>query len=154
MTRRMWMAVISLAGLFIGIYLTLYHYGVIGTLACGVGSCETVQTSRYSVFLGVPVATWGAGFYVLMLAITLARVQPTFEDSAGLTLATLALATWGVVFTAWLNYLEGFVIHAWCEWCLASAGLVLLLFVLALLEWRDYRRAGVVDLSGGENIAD
>ena len=154
MTRRMGMAVISLAGLFIGIYLTLYHYGIIGTLACGVTSCETVQTSRYSMFLGVPVATWGAGYYVLMLAITMARVQPTLEDSAGLTLATLVLATWGMVFTGWLNYLEGFVIHAWCEWCLASAALVLLLFVLALLEWRDYRRAGVVDLTVDENIAD
>jgi uncharacterized membrane protein len=150
----MWMAVISLAGLFIGIYLTLYHYGVIGTLACGASSCETVQTSRYSMFLGVPVATWGAGFYVLMLAITLARIQPAFEESGGLTLATLALATWGVIFTAWLNYLEGFVIHAWCEWCLTSAGLVLLLFVLAVLEWRDFRRDGVVELSSGERTAD
>lgn len=154
MTRRMWMAVISLAGLFIGIYLTLYHYGIVGTLACGVSSCETVQTSRYAMFLGVPVATWGAGFYVLMLAVTLARIQPAFESSAGLTLATIVLATWGFVFTGWLNYLEGFVIHAWCEWCLGSAALVLLLFVLAALEWRDYRRSGEVDLSGTENIAD
>lgn len=154
MTRRMWMALISLAGLFIGIYLTLYHYGIIGTLACGASSCETVQTSRYAMFLGVPVATWGAGFYVLMLVISLARIQPAFEDSGGLALATLALAAWGVIFTGWLNYLEGFVIHAWCEWCLGSASLVLLLFILAVLEWRDYRSSGAVDLSGGENIAD
>ena len=154
MTRRMWMAVISLAGLFIGIYLTLFHYGIIGTLACGVSSCEAVQTSRYAVFLGVPVATWGAGFYVLMLAVTLARVQPRFEDSGGLALGTLVLTTWGLIFTAWLSYLEEFVIHAWCQWCIGSAALVLLLFILAVLEWRDYRRAGVVDLTGGENIAD
>lgn len=154
MTRRMLMALISLAGLFIGIYLTLFHYGIIGTLACGVGSCEQVQTSRYAMFLGVPVATWGAGYYVLMLAITLARIQPTFESSPGLTLATLVLATWGLIFTAWLNYLEGFVIHAWCEWCLGSAALVLLLFVLAVLEWRDFRRSGAVDLSEPENIRD
>ena len=154
MTRRMAMAVISLGGLFIGIYLTMYHYGIIGTLACGVGSCETVQTSRYSMFLGVPVATWGCGYYVLMLAVTMARIQPRFEDSAGLTLATIVLATWGLIFTAWLNYLEGFVIHAWCEWCLASAGLVVLLFILALLEWRDYRRSAVVNLTEPGNIAD
>ena len=106
------------------------------------------------MFLGVPVATWGAGYYVLMLAVTMARIQPRFEDSAGLTLGTAVLATWGLIFTAWLNYLEGFVIHAWCQWCLASAALVLLLFVLSLFEWREYRRAGVVDLTGGGNIAD
>ena len=55
------MALISLLGLFLGAYLTLYKFGVIGTLACGVSSCEKVQTSRWSVFLGLPVATWGLG---------------------------------------------------------------------------------------------
>ncbi len=60
MNRRMWMALVSLAGLFVGAYLTLYKFGIIGTLACGVTSCETVQMSRWSVFLGLPVATWGA----------------------------------------------------------------------------------------------
>jgi uncharacterized membrane protein len=154
MTRRMWIAVISLAGLFIGIYLTLYHYGMIGTLVCGVSSCEQVQTSRWAMFLGVPIATWGAAYYALMLIVSMARIQPRFEDSAGLTLATFVLACWGMIFSAWLNYLEAFVIHAWCEWCLTSTALVLLMFALAFLEWRDYRRAGVVDLEGAENIAD
>jgi len=55
MTKRQWMALISLAGLFLGAYLTLYKFGVIGELACNVGSCEKVQTSRWSVFLGLPV---------------------------------------------------------------------------------------------------
>jgi uncharacterized membrane protein len=47
------------------------------------------------------------------------------------------LAAWGVLFTAWLNYLEAFVLNAWCEWCLGSAAMVLLLFILALLDWRE-----------------
>jgi uncharacterized membrane protein len=145
MTKRMWMALISLAGLFLGAYLTLFKFGVIGTLACNVGSCEQVQTSRWSVFLGVPVATWGVGFYILMLALSIAGLQPRFADSRRLSLLTLLLAGWGVLFTAWLNYLEGFVIHAWCEWCLGSAGMVFLLFVLALLEWRETRDVEIGD---------
>src|SRR5678815_5437617 len=60
MSRRKWMAVVSLAGLFLGVYLTLYHYGFIGTLACNVSSCEKVQTSRWSMLFGLPVATWGS----------------------------------------------------------------------------------------------
>jgi uncharacterized membrane protein len=139
MTKRMWMALISLAGLFLGAYLTMYKFGIIGSLACNVGSCEQVQTSRWSVFLGLPVATWGVGFYVLMLALAIAGLQPRFMDSRRLSLAMLLLAGWGVIFTAWLNYLEAFVIHAWCEWCLGSAGMVLVLFVLALLDWRETR---------------
>ncbi|MDB4875102.1 MAG: Vitamin epoxide reductase [Gemmatimonadetes bacterium] len=137
MTKRMWMALVSLAGLFLGAYLTLYKFGFIGRLACNVSSCEQVQTSRWSVFLGLPVATWGAGFYALMLVLAVAGLQPRFADSRRLSLLMVLLCGWGVVFTAWLNYLEAFVIHAWCEWCIGSATIVLILFVLAVLDWRD-----------------
>ena len=140
MNRRMWMALVSLAGLFLGAYLTLYKFGVIGTLACGVTSCETVQMSRWSVFLGLPVATWGLGFYAIMLALSLAALQPRWAESRGVALLMLLLAGWGALFTGWLNYLEAFVIHAWCEWCLGSAAMVIVLFLLALFEWRDIAR--------------
>jgi len=145
MSRRKWMAVVSLAGLFLGAYLTLYHYGFIGTLACNVSSCEKVQTSRWSMFLGLPVATWGAGFYVLMLVLTVAGPQPRYESSRTLSLVLLMMSGWGLLFTAWLNYLEAFVIHAWCEWCLGSATLVLVLFVLAFLDWRAVESSGNVE---------
>jgi uncharacterized membrane protein len=133
------MALISLLGLLLGAYLSLYKFGYIGTLSCSVGSCETVQTSRWSVLFGIPVATWGVGFYALMLALTIAGLQPRFEDSRPLSVAMVLLTAWGVIFTAWLNYLEGFVIHAWCEFCLMSAALVLLLFVFAVIDFRHAR---------------
>jgi uncharacterized membrane protein len=136
-SSRKTIALVSLLGLFLGTYLTLYKMGVIGTLACNVSSCETVQTSRWSTFLGLPVATWGAGFYALMLALSIAGLQERFEQSRGLSLAMLLLAGWGVLFTAWLNYLEAFVIHAWCEWCLGSAALVLVLFVTTVVDYRQ-----------------
>lgn len=137
MTKRMWMALISLLGLFLGAYLTLYKFGFIGTLVCGVSSCEQVQTSRWSVFLGLPVATWGLGFYALMLVLSIVGLQERYADSRGLALLILVLAGWGALFTAWLNYLEAFVIHAWCEWCLFSAGMVLVIFILAALDYRE-----------------
>jgi uncharacterized membrane protein len=137
MTKRMWMALISLAGVFIGAYLTLYKFGFIGTLTCGASSCEQVQTSRWADFLGIPVATWGAGFYVTMLALSIAGLQDRFAESRRLSLLMLALTGWGVVFTAWLNYLEAFVIHAWCMWCIISACLVLVLFVLSVMDYRE-----------------
>ena len=128
------MALISLLGLFLGAYLTLYKFGYVGSLVCNVSSCEQVQTSRWSIFLGLPVATWGLGFYVVMLALSLAGLQESLADSRPLSLALLVLSGVGLLFTAWLNYLEAFVINAWCEWCIASALLVVALFVLALLD--------------------
>jgi uncharacterized membrane protein len=142
MTKRMWMALISLAGIFIGAYLTLYKFGFIGTLACGASSCEQVQTSKWADFLGLPVATWGAGFYATVLILAIAGLQERYVDSRGLALAMLLLTGWGALFTGWLNYLEAFVINAWCMWCLISAGLVLVLFVLAILDFRDMRAIG------------
>lgn len=136
----MGIAVVALIGLFLGTYLTLYKFGYIGQLACGVGSCERVQTSRWSMLLGIPVATWGLGYYVLVFAIALVGIQPRFAESRGVTLTLLLLTGWGVLFTGWLTSLEAWVIHAWCEWCLGSASLVLLLFLLALWDWIAERR--------------
>jgi uncharacterized membrane protein len=133
------MALVSLAGIFVGVYLTLYKFGVIGSLVCNVGSCEKVQSSKYSVFLGLPVATWGIGFYLLMLVLSIASLQERYADSRGLSLAMFLVTGWGVLFTAWLNYLEAFVINAWCEWCLGSAAMVVILFALAFLDWRESR---------------
>jgi len=130
------MALISLLGLFLGAYLTLWKFGYVGALVCNVSSCEQVQTSRWSNFLGLPVATWGLGFYVVMLALSIVGLQEGFEESRRLSLSLLVVSGVGLLFTAWLNYLEAFVIHAWCEWCIASALMVLALFVLALADWR------------------
>jgi uncharacterized membrane protein len=137
MNKRMGMALVSLLGLFLGVYLTLYHYGFIGTIACGISSCEKVQSSRWSMLLGLPVALWGTGFYAMMLALSIAGLQPQFADSRRLALIVLVLSVWGAAFTGWLNYLEAFRLEAWCEWCLGSASMVLVLLILSVLNWRE-----------------
>lgn len=144
------MALVSLLGLFLGAYLTLYKFGVIGVLSCSVSSCEQVQTSRWSVFLGLPVATWGLGFYATMLGLSIAGLQARYEFSKGLSAATLAMATVGLLFRAWLNYLEAFVINMWCEWCIVSALMVLVLFGLAVKDWRDVSRSDGDETEGAE----
>lgn len=135
----MLMALISLIGVFVSLYLTLYKLGYIGTLACGTGGCETVQLSRWGDFLGLPVATWGVGYYLVVFVLSLTASQERFESSRGLSLALLLVTMWGVLFTGWLTYLELFRIRAICRWCVGSATMVLLLFVLALWQWQDER---------------
>ena len=73
-------ALIALAGIFVALYLTLYKLGYIGTLACAVGSCETVQTSKWATFLGFPVAAWGVAYYIAVLAISLAGLTPALAS--------------------------------------------------------------------------
>lgn len=135
-------ALIALIGVFVSLYLTLYKLGYIGSLVCGTGSCEYVQLSKWGTFLGLPVAAWGVGYYGLVFVLALASTQERFEDSRSLTAGLALLTGWGVVFTIWLTYLELFVIHAICRWCVGSAVMTILLFALAMWEWMGQRAEG------------
>jgi uncharacterized membrane protein len=105
-------ATLAFIGVFVSTYLTLYKLGYIGTLQCAVGSCETVNTSRWATFLGLPVAAWGLGFYVAAFGLCLLGIAERNADSRGYSVAMAVLTGWGVVFSGWLTYLELFVINA------------------------------------------
>lgn len=139
MIRRMLTTLVALVGFFVALYLALYKAGMIGTLACGSGGCETVQLSKWATFLGLPVAAWGVGYYALVFGLAFAATTDRWADSRQLSLALLALTGWGVLFSAWLTYLELFVIDAICRWCVVSAVLAVVLFILVFLDWRALR---------------
>jgi uncharacterized membrane protein len=139
MTRRMATALVALVGLFVALYLWMYKAGFIGALACGAGQCETVQLSRWATLLALPVAGWGVGFYAVVFLLAFLLVQDRWAGSKNLSLALLVLTGWGVLFSAWLTYLELFVIHAICRWCVVSAVIAAVLFLLALWDWRKSR---------------
>jgi uncharacterized membrane protein len=136
---RMAIALLALAGLLISSYLTMYKVGLLGAIQCTIGGCEKVQTSRWSYFLGLPVSAWGLGAYLVILTVALLGVQPRFVRERWVSLALFGLSAVGVVFSAYLTYLEAFVIHAWCQWCVISAILITLIFLLSLPGLRQAR---------------
>ena len=142
MIYRMTAVLLSLAGLFISAYLYLFKLGMIGSLACGTGGCETVQLSPWSRFGGVDVALIGVLGYAGLLVLTLAALQPGLAGRRWPATLLAGLAGIGVLFAAYLTYLELFVIHAICRWCVASAFLILAIFVVALLDLRRLPRDG------------
>lgn len=135
MSRREVVAALALAGIFVALYLTLYKLGAIGELSCRIGSCETVNSSPWAVFLGAPVAAWGVGFYVVTFAVAIAGLQGRFAESRRLSLALVLLSGIGVVFSGWLTYLELFVIRAICQWCVVSAVIVFAIFVVSVWDY-------------------
>jgi uncharacterized membrane protein len=130
-------ALVALAGMFVAIYLTLYKLGYIGTLVCAVGSCEMVQTSKWATFLGFPVGAWGVAYYVAVLGVSLAGLAPALAERRAVSLLLVAMTGFGVLFSLWLTYLELFVIHYICMWCVISATLAAALFVISWLDLRD-----------------
>ena len=121
MRHRQATAILSLVGFFVALYLWLYKIGVIGTLQCGTGGCEKVQTSPYADVFGIPVAFYGVVGYAVMFAVSIAGVQPRFLARGGPTRLLAVLSGGGFLFALYLTYLELFVIHAICRWCVASA---------------------------------
>jgi uncharacterized membrane protein len=138
--NRMVIALLALVGLFISAYLTLHKYGYIGTLACGTGSCEVVQTSKYAMLLGVPVPVLGVVGYLLLMIVAIVGLQPGAVRNRTLALLLFLLADGALLFSIYFTYLEKFVIHAWCRWCIGSAVVSLLIWVFALAELPRLRR--------------
>lgn len=131
-------ALLALPGVFVSLYLLLYKFGVYGGLACGAGgSCEVVQSSTWSVFLGVPVPGWGVGWYLAVLGVALVGLRPDLVEEAWPDRALAVLAAGGVAFTAYLTALEAFVLHAFCRWCVVSA--VLVAAIAAVVGWGWWR---------------
>ena len=128
--RRLRLAalVLALVGIGLAVYLTYVHYaGLQPFCAGGSHGCERVQSSSYAKLGGIPVALLGLVGYV---AIAAALVAP--GERARLAAAALAVSGFG--FSAYLTYLELFVIDAICQWCVASAVLLTLLCVVTV--WR------------------
>ena len=137
MRHRQAIALLALVGLFVAVYLWLHAIGIGGAIKCGAsGGCEVVQTSRWAVLLGQPVALYGVIGYLAILIVALAALRPVALVQRGWSILLTGLATIGVLFTVYLTYLELFVIHALCRWCVGSAVIITAIWVVAVLSLR------------------
>ena len=89
--------------------------------------------------IGLPVAAWGLLFYLDVFAIALIGTFPRFEDERVISVVLVAEAAVGVLFSAWLTYLELGVIHAICIWCVTSAVIVTVILLVSLADLREMR---------------
>ena len=133
-------AMLALAGIFVALYLLLYKMGIIGELTCSVGSCETVNTSKWATFLGLPVAAWGVAWYVATFVLALVSTDARFADSSVISSVLLGNAAIGWIFSLYLTWLELFRIHAICQWCVISAIIVTIIFFLCVADYRESRQ--------------
>jgi len=125
-------AALSLIGLADALYLTVQH--VTGqSVRCTVTSgCSEVLSSSYAVVAGYPLAALGAAAYFSVFSLaTLAAFSYRF---AGKLLLPLVGGMFLV--SLYLVYLQAFVIHAFCQFCLLSAAITIGLFVVTLLAWK------------------
>lgn len=130
---------LSVIGLAISLYLTYIYTANKMAICLTGGGCDTVQHSPYAWIMGIPIPTLGAGAYVLLILLGILAWGESERQESWL-LAFFGVSMVGLLFSAYLTYLELFVIHAICSWCVISAVIQLLVFVLAVLAWREHQR--------------
>ena len=128
-------AIVALAGLVDATYLSVQ--ALTGeTLSCG-GSpdCFRVLGSSFAKVGSVPVALLGAFAYFCVFAFA------TFAAFGYARARTFLIPTIGAMFlaTLWFLYVQAFLLHAYCRYCLLSAAITFLLagLVIALPPERN-----------------
>jgi len=144
---RIALLILSGVGIAVATYLVYVHYAGIKPICAVSGGCELVQKSKWSEFLGIPVANIGLAGYLGIFGSLL------FFKGELNRLVPMALILVGFAFTCYLKYAEFFLVKAVCIWCVFSAVIMLLLSIVSV--WRYVRApVSVTPASGDEAVAE
>lgn len=130
------MFALAVAGLIVAGLLWHWHVQN-ANIPCTNAGCDQVAQHPTSRLFGIPVAAYGTLFYLSFAFLCALRPSVPAEHQRLFANLLLLWGTVGFLVSLYLTYLELFVIHAICQWCMASAIIATALFVLSLLAWRQ-----------------
>jgi len=131
--------VVALVGFADAAYLTIEHYKNV-IPPCTIGGCENVLTSTFSVIFGIPQAVLGAIYYLIILVGLFAFID---SKNPKILKWTMIIPIIGFIYELWLVYLQLFVIHSICQYCMLSAIVTLVLFGISVYYFS--RRAAPIE---------
>jgi uncharacterized membrane protein len=123
---------VATLGFGVATYIAIADAGG-GSPVCVAGSrgCQAVADSSYSHLLGVNVAVLGIIGYLLLITATMLRGD-------GARMGGFVVSLIGLGYSIYLTYLELYVIDAVCQWCVASAVLMTVVFLLNAIRMLAY----------------
>ncbi len=138
---RLSMIGLTIGGLGVSAYL-MWGYTVPGaSLSCGASSgCDTVKNSVYANLAGIPLPILGLVSYLALLVLLTFQGYSAVSSrgwSPYVALAIFGISLIGVLYSAYLTYIELYVIYAICRWCVASAIIMVVIFVLSIFNLRS-----------------
>ena|ERR1700687_3129530 len=122
-------AMLSLIGLADSIYLTVEHLTGQSLRCTIISGCSEVLSSPYSHFGSIPLAALGAIAYFTVFDLSILAVFG-YRIARPLFAALVAVM---FLITLWLLYLQAFVIHHFCQYCLLSAVVTMALAAIVLV---------------------
>lgn len=123
---------LSVLGTVVSIYMTIFKLTENESMCLGNGGCSVVNSSSYAEISGVPVALFGVGGYLAILAVLLIEKRSKFFEQNG-PVFIFGLTLVGFLFTIYLIYVELALIHALCPFCVTSQITMTILFILSVI---------------------
>jgi protein-disulfide isomerase/rhodanese-related sulfurtransferase len=132
--RRSMTLALSLLGLFDSLYLLYTYTSPSRPMVCIGTGCDAVRASAYSTLAGVPMPLLGVLGYTLLSVAVIAESLFSARAARRARYAFLGMTAFGFLFSLYLEYLQAFVIHAYCAWCVTSGVVMTVLFVLSIVS--------------------
>lgn len=127
--------IVTIIGFSDATFLTFEHF-TNKIPPCVTTGCESVLTSAYSEIFGIPVALGGALFYLGFLIGLILFLDLKKEWILRLTLAYSSI---GFVFSMWFVFVQAFLLHAFCQYCMLSATTSTTIFIISMFVFIKYR---------------
>lgn len=129
--------VASIIGLIDSAYLTIIKF-TNSPIYCtpGLGDCESVQNSQWATIWGIPIALLGSLTYLaLIFCFVFEKRIPVLKQYSQFII--FAISLFSFLYSLFLTYLELFVIHAICQWCLLSAICMTVIFIATIIRLKE-----------------
>ncbi len=129
--------ILSFLGFLDATYLTILHYKNVFP-PCTISGCERVLTSQYAMILGVPLSLLGSLFYIIAMGFAIAILLHKRKIYAhGLFLTAFS----GLFVSAILFFIQFFIIKSFCQYCLLSEIISVLVFVSCSFLYSKFLRS-------------
>jgi len=122
-------------------FLIYAHFKPEATDFCTLGEqwrCDVVNKSIYSTIFGIPVAIPGLLTYLALLGFSIRGLK---KDQTKLIPYALAFVGFGVLFSLYLTYVEAFILHTYCIFCVAQQLVILIQFGLFAYLFKITRKS-------------
>lgn len=123
--------VLAVIGLLDSAYLSYVKLINSKVFCGGSNQCEVVNNSPYSEIAGIPIAYLGLGAYAVIGFLLYLETRDKFWRQ-NVPLAIFGLSLTGVLYSAYLTYIEIAVLHAICPYCVVSAVVILFIFIISI----------------------
>jgi uncharacterized membrane protein len=120
---------LAAVGMILTGYLTISAWqGKLAAFCAEGAGCDLVLSSRWATLFGMPTSFWGFLTYALLGAVA------WNGDAANRWRWSWVISLFGVLFSLYLTAIALFELKAACPYCLASLGLLTLIFIMTTFQ--------------------